>query len=302
MIHALANLSEERQRIFSPDCDAYRLLPEDMLWRGVSIDYLAGRFLVSLRNTQLPEQLRAWLKEQDADTYIKELTYGEMKPPVPLSPPALPTQFHVSEEGALFLVDMGNGYSQGFFLDQRVNRVDLRKRCCRGNRVLNLFAYTGTFSVSAALAGAVTTTLDLAQPCLDRARENMTLNGIDPSLHFFCRGDAFEWLLTFARQGRRFDFIVLDPPTFARDAHGRVRSVKKDYTELVRRAVGCLTPTGGQILCTTNCRSVSSDDFRKMVQAGAPRHSSLRSVRMPFDFLPDNYLKTIWLNYRPPQG
>ncbi len=295
MIQELERLSEERRRAFLPDTDAYRLLPEGMLWRGVSIDYLAGRLLVSLRGTQLPVQLRQWLEAQGADTFIKQLTRGEKHAPEPLSTPALPPQFTVRESGVRYRMDMESGYSQGLFLDQRDNRLTLRKRCRPGCTVLNLFAYTGAFSVCAALAGATTTTLDLAQLCLSRARENMELNGIDPTRHFFCRGEALEWLQTFARQGRLFDFIVLDPPTFSRDARGHIWRAERDYTELVRRAVACLVPKGGQILCATNCRSISSPAFRQMVAAGAPAGARLLPMPMPFDFAPDDYLKTLWI-------
>lgn len=295
MIRRLEQLSEERRRTFLPDTDAYRLLPEGMLWRGVSIDYLADRLLVSLRGTQLPVQLRQWLEAQGADTFIKQLTQGEKHAPEPLNTPALPPQFTVCESRVRYRMDMESGYSQGLFLDQRDNRLTLRKRCRPGCTVLNLFAYTGAFSVCAALAGATTTTLDLAQPCLSRARENMELNNIDPTRHFFCRGEALEWLHTFARQGRNFDLIVLDPPTFSRDARGHIWRAERDYTELVRRAVACLVPEGGQILCATNCRTISSPAFRQMVAAAAPAGARLLPVPMPFDFAPDIYLKTLWI-------
>lgn len=83
---------------------------------------------------------------------------------------------------------MSTGYSQGIFLDQRDHRRQVRERSAPGMRVLNTFAYTGAFSVYAALGGAQTTTLDLAQPCLDWARENFSLNGIDPAHPVFLQG------------------------------------------------------------------------------------------------------------------
>lgn len=107
---------------------------------------------------------------------------------------------------------MSTGYSQGIFLDQRDHRRQVRERSAPGMRVLNTFAYTGAFSVYAALGGAQTTTLDLAQPCLDWARENFSLNGIDPATQYFCKGDVRRWLERFSRQGRTFHGIILDPP------------------------------------------------------------------------------------------
>ena len=162
----------------------------------------------------------------------------------------------------------------------------------RSKRVLNTFAYTGAFSVCVALAGAQTTTLDLAQPCLSWCRENMALNDIDPDDHYFCKGDALHWMDRFARQGRRFDIIVLDPPTFSRDEKGHVWRVEKDYDHLVNLAAACLAPHG-RILCSTNCRKLTMPAFRRMVAAGIPS-AELVSVPMPFDFDGEDYLKCIW--------
>ena len=86
-------------------------------------------------------------------------------------------------------------------------------------KVLNTFAYTGAFSVYAALGGAQTTTLDLAQPCLEWARENFRLNGMDPAGQYFCKGDVLHWLERFARQGRTFHGIILDAAPGARLTH-----------------------------------------------------------------------------------
>lgn len=189
-------------------------------------------------------------------------------------------------------MDMEAGYSQGLFLDQRDNRAEVRHRCTPGSTLLNTFAYTGAFSVCAALAGATTTTLDLAQPCLTWCRENMQLNGIDPTNHYFCKGDVLHWLERFARQKRRFDAIVLDPPTFSRDEKGRIWRVERDYGKLVAKAAACLAP-GGWMLCTTNCRKLSPASFRRMVAEGIPG-ARLSTSPMPFDFDGEPYLKTIW--------
>ncbi|MBR5878222.1 MAG: class I SAM-dependent rRNA methyltransferase, partial [Akkermansia sp.] len=194
--------------------------------------------------------------------------------------------------GVNYLMDMGAGYSQGIFLDQRDNRAELRRLCRPGMKVLNTFAYTGAFSVCAALSGAQTTTLDLAQPCLSWCRENMALNDIDPDDHYFCKGDALHWMDRFARQGRRFDIIVLDPPTFSRDEKGHVWRVEKDYDHLVNLAAACLAPHG-RILCSTNCRKLTMPAFRRMVSAGIPG-AQLVSVPMTFDFDGEDYLKCIW--------
>lgn len=295
MLERLDQLLANRRAALEPATDAYRVLPEGLLFAGVSVDALAGRFMVSLRNTELPPNLREWLLASGADVFVKHLSMGDKSAPEPLRLPQQPLQFTVRENGVRYWLDMQSGYSQGLFIDQRDNRAQLRRLCHPGMTVLNLFAYTGAFSVCAALEDAVTTTLDLARPCLERCRENMRANDVDPEKHFFCRGDAMHWLSTFARQGRNFHIIVLDPPTFSRDAKGHVWRADRDYTELVRRATRCLEPRG-HILCTTNCRSMSAADFRQMVSTASPTTACLEEAPMPFDFSPETYLKTLWIH------
>lgn len=288
----LSRLMAEKTPQLPPATDAWRV-EDGTQWPGVFIDSLAGRLLVSLRDVSLPADLERQLLTCGQDVYIKRLEKGEKAAPSPLLPPTQPMRFPVQENGVSYMLDMTAGYSQGLFIDQRDNRAEVRRRCAPGMTVLNLFAYTGAFSVCAALGGATTTTLDLAQPCLTWCHENMTLNGIDPAAHFFCKGDALHWLARFARQGRRFDGIVLDPPTFSRDDKGRIWRAESNYGELARAAAACLSP-GGWMLCTTNCRKLSPAAFRTMVASAAPAAVRLTSAPMPFDFNGEPYLKTLW--------
>ena len=294
MESTLLSLAAQKARLLPPGTDTYRVA-DGAPWPGVFIDSLAGRLLVSLRDVELPPSLRAELLAGGKEVYIKHLAKGDKAAPTPLLPPASPLRFPVQECGVHYLMDMQAGYSQGLFIDQRDNRAELRRRCRPGSTMLNLFAYTGAFSVCAALAGATTTTLDLAQPCLNWCRENMELNGIDPAAHYFCKGDALHWLSRFARQGRLFDTIVLDPPTFSRDDKGHIWRAESDYGELVSRAAACLAP-GGIMLCTTNCRKLTPAAFRALVAGGAPG-AHLTPAPMPPDFDGEQYLKTLWLHH-----
>ena len=296
----LTALAARKAQLLPPGTDAYRVA-DGSPWPGIFIDSLAGRWLISLRDVaELPADLQQQLRAAGGDIYIKRLSKGDKCAPEPLldagaTAPAQPTRFPVQENGGVrYLLNMQAGYSQGLFIDQRDNRAEVRRRCRPGDAVLNLFAYTGAFSVSAALGGATTTTLDLAQPCLNWCRENMKLNGIDPDRHYFCKGDALHWLSRFARQGRLFQGIVLDPPTFSRDDKGRIWRAERDYGELVAKAAACLAP-GGWMLCTTNCRKLSHAEFRRLVADGAPG-ATLRSAPMPPDFDGEPYLKTLWIS------
>lgn len=275
-----------------PATDAYRVL-DGTVWPGVFVDALADRLLVSLRDTELPQALAEQLRATGRPVFVKRLDKDVKEAPQYFCGPEAELQFEISENGVRYLMDMGAGYSQGIFLDQRDNRAEVRRRCRPGTTLLNTFAYTGAFSLCAALSGAITTTLDLAQPCLTWGKRNMELNGVNPDEHFFCKGDVLHWLERFARQGRRFDAIVLDPPTFSRDEKGRIWRVERDYGKLVEKAAACLAP-GGWMLCTTNCRKLSHAAFRRLVGSGCPS-ARLKSAPMPFDFDGEDYLKCIWL-------
>lgn len=290
---ALTELIKQKTALLPEKTNAYRVA-DGKPWPGIFIDALADRLLVSVRDTSVPRGLQDLLQQTGSPVYLKRLDKDVKDAPEHFCGPEAPLRFEIQENGVRYIMDMAAGYSQGIFLDQRDNRAEVRRRCRPGMRLLNTFSYTGAFSVCAALAGATTTTLDLAQPCLSWCRENMELNGIDPSAHFFCKGDTLHWLDRFARQGRTFDAIVLDPPTFSRDEKGRIWRVEKDYGSLVAKAMTCLAPHGW-ILCTTNCRKVSHNQFRKLVLSGAPG-ASIKTSPMTFDFDGDDYLKTIWVS------
>ena len=289
----LTDIIAARKAQLPSGTNAYRI-SDGTTWPGIFIDALADRILVSVRDASLPAGLRTLLNETGQPVYLKRLDKDVKEAPLHLCGPDVPARFHIEENGVKYIMDMNAGYSQGIFLDQRDNRATVRKCCYPGMRLLNTFSYTGAFSVCAALSGATTTTLDLAQPCLTWCRENMELNGINPSEHYFCKGDTLHWLDRFARQGRAFDGIVLDPPTFSRDEKGRIWRVEKDYGSLVAKAMACLAP-GGWLLCTTNCRKVSHAQFRRLVAAGAPG-AHLTASPMTFDFDGEDYLKTLWVN------
>ncbi|MCB1088937.1 MAG: class I SAM-dependent rRNA methyltransferase, partial [Verrucomicrobiae bacterium] len=206
--------------------------------------------------------------------------------------------FEVSENGVRYRIDFGSGYSQGLFLDQRENRRRLLDRVQPGERILNCFAYTCAFSVAAAKAGAITTSLDLSGPYLDWGKENLRANGIDPEGQFFCKGDAFEWLETFHRQERRFNGVVIDPPTFSRNQKGKVFRAEKDYAGLVALACGVLEEEGW-ILCTGNTHHQAVKDFEAAVRDGVRRGrrilSQLETFPMPPEYRREDYLKTVWV-------
>lgn len=119
------------------------------------------------------------------------------------------------EHGMQFTCDPIEGQKTGFFLDQRANRQRVAAMAA-GRRVLNLFGYTGGFSLAAALAGASrTTTVDLAQPAVDTARRHFSLNGLAPEAHEFVAADVFDYLGQFGPGRAPFELAICDPPSFA---------------------------------------------------------------------------------------
>lgn len=295
-MHALLNNAvAKRTELLSADTNAVRLVDGigDGL-PGIFLEAFAGKWLISTAGDQLTPQFREWLRDQPVSCYWKRLDQHQKESPAHLSGPVLDDPFLIRENGIALEVSFHSGYSQGIFLDQRNNRAEIRKMMAPGKRLLNTFAYTGAFSVSAAMAGAETTTLDLSQPYLDWAKRNFTHNGIDPTAHHFCKGDTFHWLKRFAKQGRKFDGIVLDPPTFSRDEKGKVFRVETDFGQLAALAADLLS-ADGWLLCSTNCRQLLLSDFQRQLRNAVQRPMSSRHSDMPEDFSGDAYLKSVWL-------
>ncbi|MGB2403113.1 MAG: class I SAM-dependent rRNA methyltransferase [Akkermansiaceae bacterium] len=297
IIHKLEEAIAKRAPILGEGTDALRLLDADGDGLpGLYLDTFAERWLVSTQGNQLGPEYTALLKEQGRQgrsIYWKQLDQNEKTNPTHIAGPPQDEAFMIKESGVNYKLSFQSGYSQGIFLDQRLNRRRVRDQSQAGMTVLNTFAYTGAFSVCAALGGATTTTLDLSQVYLDWARNHFTINGLDAEDHFFCKGDTFHWLKRFARQGRTFDGIILDPPTFSRDDKGKVFRVEKDYGRLVSLAHTCLAE-GGWVLCCTNCRKLDLLDFTRMIRKAMPR-ARLTTLPMPEEYTAAPYLKSIWV-------
>ncbi len=264
---------------------------------GIFLETFADRWLLSTTGSRVPAELRSWLESTGRTCYWKRLDQHQKESPAHLCGEPADEPFLVSENGLRFEISFQSGYSQGIFLDQRDNRAEVRRRMRPGQRLLNTFAYTGAFSVAAAAAGAETTTLDLSQPYLDWAKRNLAHNGIDPAGQHFCKGDTFHWLRRFAKQGRTFDGIVLDPPTFSRDEKGKVFRVEENFGELAALAADVLADDRW-LLCCTNFRGMSPEVFERQILSAAPALGSPHHAPMPPDFTGEPYLKSLWLEKR----
>jgi 23S rRNA (cytosine1962-C5)-methyltransferase len=171
----------------------------------------------------------------------------------------------ITENGLQFIVDIREGHKTGYYLDQRNNRSILQRSSYIAQKsVLNVFAYTGSFSVCAAAAGAERiTNVDSSIPALELAERNMALNKFSRPADEYIAGDAFEVLRHFRDTNRQFDLIILDPPKFAH-TKSDVNRASRGYKDLNWLALGLLERGG--LLMTYSCSGhVSEDLFQKIL-------------------------------------
>lgn len=181
-----------------------------------------------------------------------------------------PGELVIAEDDARFAVDVRAGQKTGFFLDQRDNRRTIRRHAA-GQRVLNLFAYTGGFSIHAALGGASrVTSVDIAAPAIAGLDRNLALTGLPAEAHERVAGDTFEFLARAARQGRRWDLVIADPPSFAPSERTRPAALAA-YRRLAAAAVAVTEPTGRFALASCSSH-VTESDLLDQVADLAPHH------------------------------
>lgn len=163
-----------------------------------------------------------------------------------------PSEIEIHENGLRFGVDLMHGQKGGLFLDQRDNRARVRT-LARDRRVLNLFGYTGGFSVYAAAGGArATVTVDAAAPAIAAARRNFERNRLATDDARFVAGDAFDFLERAARDGERFDLVISDPPSFVPSRRALAAGLRA-YRRLHRLCAAVTAPGG--TLCAASCSS-----------------------------------------------
>jgi 23S rRNA G2069 N7-methylase RlmK/C1962 C5-methylase RlmI len=178
-------------------------------------------------------------------------------------------RFLALEAGIAFRIQLLGARHPGLFLDHFPLRRWLRARS-KGLEVLNTFSYTGSLSVAAGLGGAKqVTTLDLSGATTAWAEENWLANGLALERARFIAGDYFEWLPRLKREGRRFDLVITDPPSFSRSKRGMFStSNSKDLRKLHAAAFSVLNP-GGVLVTSINSANVSWERYADEVLAAA---------------------------------
>ncbi len=252
--------------------NAFRIYDRDIKEYPLAIDFYDGRFCVhyfrkSVDSDDPPQDLedaameaicsifsatrdvvfwRTRIKREKTEQYEKVSASKDF--------------FTVLEYGVKFKVNLLDYLDTGLFLDHRETRK-LVASCSRGKRLLNLFAYTCSFSVHAAVAGATfTKSVDMSNTYTAWGRDNFLANGISLKNHPIVRADCLKFLDDEIRSSARYDLIVIDPPTISRSKKmDQMFDIQVDYVFLIERALKLLAP-GGTIFFSTNSRKFALDE------------------------------------------
>ncbi len=296
----------------SKETNAFRIFnQEGDNFGGLTIDWYDGYLVISLYNTFVmqnksliveatknvfPEAKGAYekLRYKEA-TYESAFLFGQ----------EAPETFLIIENKVKYQVFMNDGLMTGIFLDQHDIRRYLTEGIASGKKVLNMFSYTAAFSVAAAIGGAVETrSVDLAKRSRELSQAHFIANGLDLENHYFHVMDVFEYYRYAKRKELKFDIIVIDPPSFARNKK-QTFSVTKDYHKLIAETLDILNP-GGTIIASTNASNMSVQQFKKEIQKGFG-NSQIESIhlnQLPSDFTVNeadersNYLKVFTIKVK----
>lgn len=267
---------ELRARLMPPETNAFRLLfGEGDQLPGIVVDVYAG-FAIVVSYSSALGQVASWVAEalaarpeirgvcervtrrKDRAPSLRRLS-GEPPPEVVL----------IDEYGLRYEVDFEAGQKTGLFLDHRDNRRYLRGLSA-GRRVLNLFSYTGAFSVSCAAGGAShVTSVDIAAPAIEAAARNVAHNQLPAEVHDGVAADVFEFLESARAAGKRWDIVIADPPSFA-SSRAELFGALRAYKKLHAAALSVLTP-GGLYAGASCTAQVSPDAFRQTMAEGAAK-------------------------------
>lgn len=192
---------------------------------------------------------------------------------------AVQHEFQVEESGLKFIVNLSDYLDTGLFLDHRLTRQQVRG-LCDGKKVLNLFAYTGSFSVYAAAGGASeVVTVDLSKTYLNWSERNLTLNGFtDPVKFKTVHADVKQYLKTLP--SGYFDLVVMDPPTFSNSKRMEdILDIQRDHAELINDCLAAMK-SGGLLYFSTNFRKFSMETDK----LNASLINDITRATTPFDF------------------
>ena len=236
----------------------YELLVQTLAEMGEKITALYERNDVKIRELEGMQEYKGFWNDAGLRTDLSGVT-------------------EITENGIRYTVDYINGQKTGFFLDQKYNRMAIR-RIAAGRNVLDCCTHTGAFALNAAAAGAkLVNAVDISADAIEMTRRNAELNGLADKMEF-TRADMFDLLTDLYRNGGHpYDFIILDPPAFTKSS-STVKSAERGYKEINLKAMRLL-PRGGY-LATCSCSHFMTETlFRHMLHdAAADAGVSLRQI------------------------
>lgn len=189
------------------------------------------------------------------------------------------TNIIISENGIRFNVDIANGQKTGYFLDQQDNRKAIQ-HIVKGASVLGAFCYTGSFEISAAVYGAKSVTgLDISQSAIDMCNKNALLNGVEDICSFQCI-NAFDVLKEWTKDGRQWDVVMLDPPSFTKSRSSIDKAVA-GYKEINLRGIKLVKPGG--FLVTSSCTSLVKPELFLDIIAMAAKDAKRKIRQVVFN-------------------
>ena len=228
------------------------LLKEELRRDGISIRGVYERSDAKVRENEGMERFKGFLGE------------------------AFDTSVEIEENGVKYLVDVKDGQKTGFFLDQKYNRLAIR-RLCRDARVLDCFTHTGSFALNAAIAGAREVIgVDASETAVEQARRNAVLNGLEERVSFW-RRDVFELLPELEAGGEKFDLVILDPPAFTK-SRSSVKNATKGYREINLRAMRLVRDGGFLATCTCSHFMTYELFTQTLHQAARSAHKRIRQA------------------------
>ncbi len=257
-------------RLIHGEADRLPGVHADLYGEAISIRFDGGGARAFyLERARLPELLIAAARARDiaVTSVIERGKRGDGEIARALAGALPDGELEVRENGLRFGVDLAHGQKGGLFLDQRDNRA-LVRTLARGRRVLNLFGYTGGFSIYAAAGGAAhTTTVDVAREAIHAARRNFERNQLPLGAADLHAADAFAFLERAIGDRISYDLVISDPPSFA-PSRAALPAALRAYRRLHRLCASVVAPGG--ILCAASCSShVDADAFVRTIVEGA---------------------------------
>ncbi|MBM4167888.1 MAG: class I SAM-dependent rRNA methyltransferase [Ignavibacteria bacterium] len=273
----IASALELRKRLF-PDSDSYRVVyGESDFLPGLIVDKYGDLIALQILAAGMDKRLGMILDAIDAIFKPKSIVARNESPVrslehLPLRKETLRGSDHqtiISENGLMLKVDILEGQKTGGFLDQRLNRLTIRKYTA-GARVLDCFCNDGGFALNALRGGAVeVTAIDISEAAIARSRVNTTLNHLNGIAYHI--GDVFDELNAMREQKRQFDVVILDPPSFTRSKK-TIATALKGYQRLNSLALDVIGSSG--FLVTASCsHHITEEAFLTAVQESAHKRS-----------------------------